>query len=69
MFLLVLYHGRALLVLTHSQAWFAERLELFCHGAPSRWDRPFLSRSACVMRNVVLLECFERFVTGARASF
>ena len=40
-----------------------------CHGAPSHWDRPFLSTSVCVMRNVLLLECFELFLSWARARF
>ena len=36
----------------------------FCHGAPSRWDRTFLSRSVRVRRSVLLRERLGRCVTG-----
>ena len=39
-------------------------LESVCHGAPSRWDRTFLSRSVRVRRSVLLRERLGRCVTG-----
>ena len=35
-----------------------------CVRAPSRWDRPFLSRSVRVRRSVLLRERLGRCVTG-----